>query len=43
MNLLKKGYKPYWYICCILKNGRRIEVCKSKIKPQLYKQLAIYT
>ena len=37
------NYKPYWYIYCVLKNGRRIEVGKSKIKPQLYKQLAIYS
>jgi len=35
-------FKPYWYIYCVLKNGRRIEVGKSKIKPQCYKQVAIY-
>ena len=36
------NYKPYWYIYCVLKNGKRIEVGKSKIKPQCYKQVAIF-
>ena len=36
------NYKPYWYIYCVLKNGKRIEVGKSKSKPQCYKQVAIF-
>ena len=36
------NFKPYWYIYCVLKNGKRIEVGKSKTKPQCYKQVAIY-
>lgn len=36
------NYKPYWYIYCVLKNGKRIEIGRSKIKPQIYKQEAIY-
>jgi len=36
------NYKPYWYIYCVLKNGKRIEIGQSKTKPQCYKQLAIY-
>ena len=35
-------YKPYWYIYCVLENGRRIEIGRSNIKPKCYKQLAIY-
>ena len=35
------NYKPYWYIYCVLKNGKRIEIGRSKIKPQIYKQEAI--
>ena len=36
-------FKPYWYIYCVLESGRRVEVGKSEIKPQIYKQLAIYS
>ena len=36
------NYKPYWYIYCVLKNGKRIEIGRSAIKPQCYKQEAIY-
>ena len=32
----------YYYIYCVKDTGERIEVCKSKCKPQCYKQLAIY-
>ena len=36
------NFKPYWYIYCIKDTGERIEVGTSNIKPQCYKQLAIY-
>lgn len=36
------NYKPYWYIYCVLKNGKRLEIGRSKIKPQIYKHEAIY-
>ncbi len=32
----------YFYIYCVKDNGERIEIGKSKSKPQFYKQLAIY-
>ncbi len=32
----------YYYIYCVKDTGERIEVGKSKCKPQCYKQLAIY-
>ena len=32
----------YYYIYCVKDTGERIEVGKSKTKPQCYKQLAIY-
>ena len=32
----------YYYIYCIKDTGERIEVGKSKTKPQSYKQLSIY-
>tara|TARA_Y100000992_G_C21200783_1_gene460324 strand:- start:651 stop:851 length:201 start_codon:yes stop_codon:yes gene_type:complete len=35
-------FKPYWYIYCILENGRRIEVGRTKFKPKCYKQVSIY-
>ena len=33
------NYKPYWYIYCVLKNGKRIEIGKSLSQPQFYKQI----
>ena len=36
------NYKPYWYIYCVLKNGKRIEVGTSLTRPQCYKQISIY-
>ena len=35
-------FKPYWYIYCVLENGRRIEIGRSNKKPKCYKQLSIY-
>ena len=32
----------YYYIYCVKDTGERIEVCKSKCKPQCYKQVSIY-
>ena len=32
----------YYYIYCVKDTGERIEVGKSEIKPQCYKQVAIY-
>ena len=32
----------YYYIYCVKDSGERIEIGKSKIKPQCYKQVAIY-
>ena len=32
----------YYYIYCVKDTGERIEVGKSKIKPQCYKQIVIY-
>ena len=32
----------YYYIYCVKESGERIEIGKSKTKPQFYKQLAIY-
>ena len=32
----------YYYIYCVRDTGQRIEVGKSKSKPQCYKQLSIY-
>jgi len=32
----------YYYIYCVKDTGQRIEVGKSKSKPQCYKQLSIY-
>tara|TARA_X000000368_G_scaffold56656_1_gene40167 strand:- start:413 stop:574 length:162 start_codon:yes stop_codon:yes gene_type:complete len=32
----------YYYIYCVKDTGERIEVGKSKTKPQCYKQEAIY-
>ena len=32
----------YYYIYCVKDTGQRIEVGRSKKKPQCYKQLAIY-
>ena len=34
--------KFYYYIYCVKDTGERIEVGKSKTKPQCYKQEAIY-
>ena len=36
------NFKPHWYIYCVLKNCKRIEVGKSKTKLQCYKQVSIY-
>ena len=35
-------FKPYWYIYCVLENGRRIIIGRSNKKPKCYKQLSIY-
>jgi len=35
-------FKPYWYIYCVLENGRRIAIGRSNKKPKCYKQLSIY-
>ena len=32
----------YYYVYCVKDTGQRIEVGKSKTKPQCYKQVAIY-
>ena len=32
----------YYYIYCVKDTGERIEVWRSRCKPQCYKQLAIY-
>ena len=32
----------YYYIYCVKDTGERIEVGKSEIKPQCYKQVTIY-
>ncbi len=32
----------YYYIYCVKDTGERIEVGKSKTKPQCYKQVSIY-
>ena len=32
----------YYYIYCIKDTGQRIEVGRSKTKPQCYKQISIY-
>lgn len=32
----------YYYIYCVKDTSERIEVGKSKIKPQCYKQIVIY-
>ena len=32
----------YYYIYCVKDTGQRIEVGRSKTKPQCYKQLSIY-
>ena len=35
-------FKPYWYIYCVLENGRRIEIGRSNKKPKCYKQVSVY-
>ena len=37
-----KNNEFYYYIYCVKDTGERIEVCKSKCKPQCYKQVSIY-
>ena len=32
----------YYYIYCVKDTGQRIEVGRSKTKPQCYKQISIY-
>ena len=32
----------YYYIYCVKDTGQRIEVSRSRTKPQCYKQIAIY-
>ncbi len=32
----------YYYIYCVKDTGQRIEVGRSRTKPQFYKQIAIY-
>jgi anti-sigma regulatory factor (Ser/Thr protein kinase) len=32
----------YYYIYCVKDTGQRIEVGRSRTKPQCYKQIAIY-
>ena len=32
----------YYYIYCVKGTGQRIEVGRSKTKPQFYKQISIY-
>ena len=32
----------YYYIYCVKDTGQRIEVGRSKTKPQFYKQISIY-
>ena len=32
----------YYYIYCVKDTGERIEIGKSKCKPQCYKQVSIY-
>ena len=32
----------YYYVYCVKDTGQRIEVGRSKTKPQFYKQISIY-